>query len=229
MAFVIKTNEGGMWIIPQVREALARGMSVVVVFPNGDGRLTRALEALAAEEPRLHLAQTEFNFSMRPSIKTLRGLWEVRSVLQQSRADIALYHLYASALAVRVATLGMRLRKVHMIAGPLYLENKIIRTVERFLLRLDTEIIGGSDFTRDYYLELGADPRHLHSVPYGADLVKFSPDVMTKTAARAALGLPESAFVAVMVALVYSPKSMVFPGVGIKGHELLLTAWSTFA
>lgn len=228
IAVVIKTNEGGLWLVPQVRELLSRGARVLVILPAGDGRLSRTLATLAAEEPCLRIEAVPFDFALKLDLRTVRGIRDVRRVLTLWDVDTVFYHLYASALTVRIATLGMRrLRKVHMVAGPLYLENRAIRLVERLLWRFDTTVIAGSEFTRQRYLEIGADDRRLCAVPYGVDTRHFRRPARGRPDARHALGLTEQTFVVVMVAYVYAPKSLVFPGVGIKGHELAIEAWST--
>lgn len=220
VTLVLKTNTGGMWILPQVRELAARGAAVTVVLPAGPGRLTAAL----ADEA-VTVVPTDFTFSFRPGPRLLRGLLSLRATLRSTRPDVVFYHLYASALAVRLASAGMRVRRVHMVAGPLYLESRGIRLVERLLCRLDTHVIAGSDHTRERYRDIGMPARRLSAVPYGVDTDRFrrGPD------ARATLlGCPPGTFVAVMVAYVYAPKRSVFPGTGIKGHDVLLDAWSTF-
>lgn len=66
---ILKTNEGGLWILPQIAEFRRRGHSVTVIIPGGDGRLRRALDAAGVPvEP------SPCDFSFRPSIGRARGL-----------------------------------------------------------------------------------------------------------------------------------------------------------
>ncbi|WP_439902418.1 glycosyltransferase family 4 protein [Microbacterium azadirachtae] len=230
IAVVLKTNEGGIWVIAQVLEAIRRGHQVVVMIPDGAGRLRRRLDNLAVDETLLSVRPLTYDFTFKPNLRTMRGLLEIRHALRTVRADAVLYHLYASALAVRIATVGRRrLRRVHMVAGPLYLENRLIRMIERVLWRRDSFIIAGSEYTRTLYRQLGVPGNRIASIPYGVDISKFSPESHARKAARKQFDISPDDFVVVMVAYVYAPKSLVFPGVGIKGHELLLEAWRTFA
>ena len=217
---LLKTNEGGAWILPQVAALRAAGATVTVVIPPGAGRLRRALDAAGVT-----VAESPFDFTFGPRVSTLRGLWRLRSLLRSLRPDAVLYHLYASALAVRL-TAPRAVRKVHMVAGPLYLESPLIARVERVLRRLDTHVIAGSDYTRAKYLALGTPASEVTTIPYGVDPERFQPQ---PTSDRAGLGATADTFVAIMVAFVYAPKSAVFPGVGIKGHDVLLDAWRTFS
>lgn len=217
---ILKTNEGGLWILPQIAEFRRRGHSVTVIIPGGDGRLRRALDAAGVPvEP------SPCDFSFRPSIGRARGLLQLRRLIRRTRPDVLFYHLYASALAARLASLGLRVRRVHMVAGPLYLESRPIRLAERLLCRLDDHVIAGSDYTERRYRAIGMPKRRLSSIPYGVDVKHF----MAGDDRRVDLfGCPPTTFVVIMVAYVYAPKSSVFPGVGIKGHDVLLDVWDAF-
>lgn len=225
ITLVLKTNEGGLWILPHIQEMLSRGHSVSVIVPSGDGRLTRSLRKINV---RIVPSGFKFKFSPRPS--TFGGLLRLRQQIKETGPDVLHYHLYASALAARLAATGLGIPSVHMVAGPLYLDSGIIRFAERFLMSRDTRLIAGSRNTADRYLALGLKPSRLDVVPYGVDVEAFRvPNSQEKLAARAALGLSQDLFVAVIVAYVYGPKRLVHVHSGIKGHDVLLAAWQRFA
>lgn len=217
---VLKTNEGGMWAVPQIRAMQGRGHSVTVVLPGGDGRLRRALDARG-----IPVAESPFGFVFRPGVGVALGLWRLRQTIARTQPDILFYHLYASALAARIASIGMGLRRVHMVAGPLYLESWAIRAVERVLCRMDNVLVAGSEYTAAAYRSLGMPGNRVHAIPYGVDTEHFR----RGEDRRAQLfGCSPETFVVIMVAYVYAPKSSVHPGVGIKGHDVLLDAWQQF-
>lgn len=213
---VLKTAQGGMWIIPQVLAMRSRGAAVCVILPASPGRLRSALQDIG-----IPVLDSPFDFSFRPRPDLVRRLWALRRTIDETKPDVVFYHLYASALAARLATAGRSVRRVHMVAGPLYLENALIRLAERFLCRFDDRIIAGSEYSAHLYARLGYPRRQLLVVPYGVDVQKFRKDSTPAPISEE--------FVAIMVAYVYAPKSAVFPGVGIKGHEVLLEAWRRFS
>ncbi|NKE56775.1 glycosyltransferase family 4 protein [Lentzea sp. PSKA42] len=223
VVLVLKTNRGCLWTTPHVDALLARGHDVVAVLPPGDGRLRHELAGRGVS-----VVDSPFDFRFRPSVHTLAGLLKLRDVLRALEPDVLHYHLLASALAVRLTGLATRAARVHMVPGPLYLESRLIRLLERITARLDTVTICGSRFTARRYRELGRPPARTPVVPYGVDTRLFrppSPAERVEARARASAG---AAFVVIMVALVYAPKRFVYKGRGIKGHDVLLEAWQRF-
>ena len=224
IALVIKTNSGGLWALPQVQELRSRGHDVTVLLPAGDGRLRRALDA-----QHVPVVESGFSFHFHPRLATLSGLLRLRRQLITLNPDVIFYHLYASALAARFASTGMRVSRVHMVAGPLYLESPIIRMAERLLAKLDTVTICGSEFTARAYRNLDRPREATPAIPYGVDTKRFRmTDTTIARDVRTELGISDSAFVVVMVAFVYAPKRAVHHRHGIKGHSVLLDAWSIF-
>ena len=224
VVLVIKTDHGGLWTLPQIDELCRRGHEVTVVLPAGAGRLRRALDAHAVP-----VVESRFSFRFRPSRGTAIGLLGLRRQLVALAPDVIFYHLYASALAARFASAGLGTARVHMVAGPLYLESPVIRGAERLLVKLDTVTICGSEFTARTYRALGRPRQVTPAIPYGVDTERFRPALPAAgQAVRAELGIDGSAFVAVMVAFVYAPKLAVHRQHGIKGHSVLLDAWSVF-
>jgi glycosyltransferase involved in cell wall biosynthesis len=233
VAVMVKTNDP-MWIVPKIEELHRRGHDVTVILPPGPGQLTRALTARG-----ITVVDSPFDFRFRPGVGVAVGLWRLRRLIRDLGIDVLHYHLYASALAARLSTLGRPVGRVHMVAGPLYLESRVIRHVERWLWRLDDVTICGSRHASRLYGALGCPAHRRPVIPYGLDVDRFAPPWASAendpTAAaegrariRAELGLPADAFVAVMVAYAHAPKRMVHKGRGIKGHDVLLAAWQAF-
>lgn len=224
VVLVLKTAVGGEWTLPQVDALRARGHSVTAVLPEEDGPLRRGLA-----ERGVSTVNIGFSFRFRPNRATVVGLLGIRRTIRRLEPDVLFYHLYASALATRMASIGLGIPRIHMVPGPLFLEAPLVRMTERLLARLDTLTIGGSEFTRDLYQRLRLPCRRVISIPYGVDVGVFRPQASSAgSRVRRELGLRESTFVVVMVAFVYAPKTLVHRGCGIKGHEILLAAWSQF-
>jgi glycosyltransferase involved in cell wall biosynthesis len=221
---VLKTSEGALWVLPHIEELRRRGHTVAVVLPKRPGRLRTAL---AAHD--VPVVDSPFDFRFRPTVRTVAGLVRLRRLIGTQAPDVLHYHLHASALAVRLASLGLGIPRVYMVAGPLHLEWAPTRTAERLLARLDTVTIGGSEFTARRYRELGRPAARTPVIPYGVDTERFRPPAgRQRVQARAELDLEPGAFLVVMVAFVYAPKRTMRASRGIKGHDVLLAAWTRF-
>lgn len=236
VAVLVKTNDGAHWILPQADELRRRGHDVVVVLPPGPGTLRSQLI-----DHGIDAADSPFDFTFRPNLATVRGLWRLRRLIRRLRPDVLHHHLYASALAARISTVGLRLRRVYMAAGPLYLESTVVRAVERLLWRMDDVVICCTEHLSGMYGRLGCPPERRPTAQYGIDVGYFTPPPLAlgpagpeaaraerQAKARATVGLNETDFVAVMVAWVYPPKRIVHNGRDFKGHDVLLEAWRTF-
>jgi glycosyltransferase involved in cell wall biosynthesis len=225
VAMVIKTDDGGRWTLPHLDELRVRGHEVVAVLPPGsEGQLRKALH-----DRGIDVVQSAFDFRFRPVPATVAGLFGLREQLRALAPDVLHYHLYASALATRIASLGLPARRVHMVAGPLYLSSPLIRLVERLLCRLDAVIVGGSEHTATLYRRIGMPGARVTAIPYGVDTGHFTPPSPAyRAACRDAFGVEAGTFTACMVAYVYPPKRLTHRGRGIKGHDVLLAAWQRF-
>lgn len=221
---VIRTSAGGGWIVDELRVLIQRGHEVQAVLPNGPGPLTARLRAIGVDVVAAAVDLESPAHSLRP-----RSLKRLRDQLLESSPDVLLYQLVQTALAVRLATVSSGVPRVHQVPGPLHLESAAIRPAERVLSRLDDHIICGSQFTYQAYRDLGVSPKKLVMIPFGVDTSKFFPRAGVGGKSREDLDIPDSAFVAVMVAFAYAPKRLAHQGRGIKGHEVLIDAWAEFS
>jgi glycosyltransferase involved in cell wall biosynthesis len=229
IAVLVKTNEGGDWIPSQAQELRRRGHHVTVIMPPGPGRLRHDLQRLGIDT-----ADSPFGFGFRPRPATLRQLWRLRRLIRDLRPDVLNYHLHAATLAGRLASVGLRLRRVHMVAGPLHLESTLVRAAERLLWRMDHLIVCCTEHISRLYGALGCPAARRPVAQYGIDLEYFTPPPdagpgpSRRAKARAEIGVPEDVFLAVMVSWVYEPKRLAYHGRGIKGQDVLLEAWPAF-
>ncbi|MCK9878968.1 glycosyltransferase [Frankia sp. Ag45/Mut15] len=227
IATLVKTGDGPLWIIPHVLAARAAGDEVVVLLPAPHHRDSQVARELAAHDVPVVESPAPLAGASLPA--QLAAVGRLRATLRELGVDVVHYHLYASALAARLATVGTPITRVHMVAGPLYLDNTLIRRAERVLCRLDHLLIASTGDIRDRYAALGLPEHRIRTLPHGIDLDHFSPaSPRQRRAARADLGFGADELVAVCVAYFYPPKRMVHPGRGVKGHEVLLEAWSRF-
>jgi glycosyltransferase involved in cell wall biosynthesis len=220
---MVKTNVGAAWLLPQVRELCQRGHDVLLVVADEDGSLSDQAQAAGAE-----VLRTPALGAAKPWA-ALRAVLPLVKSVREWKPDVVCSHLYRSALVGRFVAALLKVPHVHSVPGPLFLESRLIRTVERVLHRADRMIVATAQITSDIYGRLGVPPRRRVTVPYGADLVRRHPGGDNdRAAARAALGVPTDQFMFVCVAYFYATKKLVLGGEDIKGHDVLLDAWSRY-
>jgi glycosyltransferase involved in cell wall biosynthesis len=219
---LLKTVEGGRWAVPSAAALARRGHRVVFALPAAEGGLPDLVRAAGMAVEAVPVGRR----ALRPWGQ-LRDLRALRTrLVDDLGADVVVSHLFASAMAGRLALVGSGIPHVYVSHGPLYLENPLIRQVERVLARLDHHHLGSSGAMVNAYRHLGVRPDRLSLVP-NAIAAGWSEvdhgDLRRRT--RAELGIAPDAFVATCVAYFYAPKRLVHRGRGIKGHDVLLEAW----
>lgn len=220
---LLKTSDGGLWSVPFAEGLRDAGHEVVFALPSERGALPDLVRASGMSVMRAEAPVP--GASLRAQIPALMRL---RRQLTSEGTDVVVSHLHASALAGRMSLAMSDIPHVYMSAGPLYLENPVIRTFERVAQRFDDHIICSSRALYDSYRALGVPTGRLSRIPYVWRHNAPSADATSRAAARAELGLEESSFLYVCVAMFYAPKSLVHRGRGIKGHDVLLRAWNEY-
>jgi len=225
VAVLVKTVEGARWSVSPAAELRRRGHQVVFALPGTEGGLpdrvrAAGMDVVVAEAPLMGAGPLR----QPAALRRLR-----RQLVRVLGADVVVSHLFASALAGRLALAGTGVPHVHMSHGPLYLENPAIRAAERVLWHLDAHHIGSSGAMVQAYRRLGMPADRLSLIPNGippewADVARDR----LRQEARERLGIGENTFVGVCLALFYAPKRLVHRGRGIKGHDVLLPAWAEY-
>ena len=217
---LLKTGHGAAWFTPLIAALVDEDWEVRVFLPATNTKLAGDIRSVGAEVART-------SFSARDGVlRHLREMWRLRQSIRRRRPDVVHYQLFASALVGRIATLGLPVRRVSMVPGPLFLENRLTREIERLSVRLDDLVICSSSHLYRRYEDLGVGRQRLRYVPYGVDLETVRARTEnSRASSRAALGLAPTDFVVVCISYFYAPKRLVYRGRGIKGHDVLLSAW----
>lgn len=217
VAILLNTNIGGRWSVPAAAAMVARGDDVMAILATEDGDLGD-LYAKAGATVRHHAFDKE-------GLGNVPASWRaIRSELERFKPDVIVYYLYKAAMFGRTigATLGVP--TVHVIVGPVFLEAKLTRTVERIATRFDTVIGAGSEAIHRSLQSIGGPPTSVIYPP--CDLERFQPPTSeARAAARDELGIDQNAFVTVLVAYWYASRPLQGAMQHSKGHDVALKAW----
>ncbi len=165
--------------------------------------------------------------------REIRGLSDLRTlgslvrIIREFRPHIVHTHTAKAGAVGRAAALLCGVPVVvhtfhgHVLRGYFSpAKTRVFRQIERFLGQRSSALVAVSPKVREELLALGVGQTdRLHVVPLGLDLERFRTYDEPRAEARAALGLPEDAFVTSIVARL-AP---------IKAHEVFLDAARRFA
>jgi glycosyltransferase involved in cell wall biosynthesis len=155
-------------------------------------------------------------------ISDLRALVALVRLIREFRPHVVHTHTAKAGAVGRVAAMLCRVPVVvHTFHGHVFrgyfspAKTRLFVAIERGLGRGSSALVAVSPKVRDELLEFGVGVREdIHVVPLGLDLERFRDYDEPRADARAALGLPDAAFVTSIVARL-AP---------IKAHEVFLEA-----
>jgi glycosyltransferase involved in cell wall biosynthesis len=155
-------------------------------------------------------------------LSDLRTLWALVRLIREFRPHVVHTHTAKAGAVGRAAALLCRVPVVvhtfhgHVLRGYFSpARTRVFLEIERRLGRRSSALIAVSPKVREELLDLRVGrPDDVHVVPLGLDLAKFRDFRQPRAEARAALGLPDDAFVTSIVARL----------VPIKAHEVFLEA-----
>ncbi|HVO70354.1 MAG TPA: glycosyltransferase family 4 protein [Aggregatilineaceae bacterium] len=214
---LVKTSEGAPFAVRQMRELVNLGVEVHVALPAG-GRFIALYEAAG-----VHIHPAQLDFPVRKPWYLPDRFRTLRRLVKEVQPDIIHSHFVGTTLTMRLA-LGPKhpTPRFFQVAGPLHLENPLVRRVEMASASTPDRWIGSCQRTCDYYRAAGFQENRIFLSYYGTDIEKFS---STRTGKfRQALNLDMDTTLVGMVAYIYAPKRFIGQKRGLKGHEDLIDA-----
>ena len=222
---LLKTSDGARWAVTLASALQRRGHEVVFALPATEGSLPDAVRGAGMQVVKAAAPVMGAGPLRQPkAIVALR-----HQLIHELGADVVVSHLYASALAGRLALAASDTPHIYMSAGPLYLENRLIRLLEGGLAQLDDHLICSSEALLRAYRQVGMPAHRLSMIPYPAPSGwgDVAVDELRRDT-RASLGIAPDTFVFACIAYFYAPKKLVHRGRGIKGHDVLLPAFERY-
>jgi len=210
---IIKTAVGATWAYHQIRVLCSLGIDVVVVLPSEtDGLAPRYRQAGAK------VIAANLDFPARRPWELPAVLRSCRELVRQVQPDLIHTHHVGTTLVARLA-LGKDspVPRIFQVAGPLHLESEFFANLDMRTAGPRDHWIATCEWTRQKYLDWGAEPRHVFLSYAGTDIGPFA-TARTGTL-RAEMGISPEAPLVGMVAYMYAPKLFLGQDRGLKGHE----------
>ncbi|MBF0525983.1 MAG: glycosyltransferase family 4 protein [Deltaproteobacteria bacterium] len=204
---ILHTEWGDAWggqeirIMADVTGLMKRGHQVTLLCPPGSGLDTYG-QAAGVDLIKMQI-RTAYD---------LPSWYRIRRIITERSFDIVDTHSsidsWVTSLAVKSGTKAALVRTRH-------LSTPISNHPLNFVYRLPDAIVTTGSFIKDQMVrDNGLDPAKIFSIPTGVDITRFHPDVPALPGLRDELGIPATAPVVTMVALMRN----------WKRHDILLEA-----
>jgi glycosyltransferase involved in cell wall biosynthesis len=219
---VFGNSYAGDWAFFPLRIWKRAGHNVAAICPT-PGPL---VERLRDEGISVHIVQ--FPTRLRHGREDWRCVRQIAQIFRDEQSDVAHFHLVPANLWGRIAAWLTHVPvRVTQWPGPLPLELPISRLLELATVWMDTGIIASCIATQHFYESYWHTRKKVHLIYYGFGLDRFSPCIDGKCV-RQEFGLSPETPVVAMIAYMYPPlREPKFKGIGIKGHEILISAATT--
>ena len=214
---LIKASQGiaASWAQRQIRELVRMGIEVHVAITPG-GPMVRRYEEAGAKVHEIDLAVN----LLRP-VGFLRKVNGLREIVELVRPNLVHSHFVDCTILMRLALRSKpEIRRIFQVPGVLHLEHELTKRLELKLAQDNDYWVGSCRKICQIYRDAGVPEDRVW-------LSYYCPDNIVKREAgrlRTELGIPDSTFVAGMIAYMYPPKRWLGHTRGIKGHEDFLGA-----
>ncbi len=216
---LLKTSQGAMWAVRQVRQLVKMGTEVHVALPPGGTRIQNFKDAGAIT----HLEHLDFPL-LQPWTFS-KTISKLTNLVQEIKPDLIHSHFVGTTLTMRLALRKhSQIPRVFQVPGPLHLENRFYRMTEIKTAGPNDYWIGACRLSRNLYLQSGVLPEKVYLSGYGVDQTRY--DYVFPGKLRNKLQIPEQTKIVGMVALMYGPKLHLGQSRGLKGHEDFIDAVS---
>ncbi|WP_180022208.1 glycosyltransferase [Acinetobacter sp. YH16044] len=215
---LIKTTSGATWALKQIEQLIYLGCDVEVILPDNLGLATAYIEKGA----KVHILNIDFASLVKKPNLLLSNIYKFRQLLSDINPDIVHSHFVGNTLFMRLAMIGLSIKKVFQVAGPLHLEKKFTRLLDIKMANKYDYWIPTCKLSEQIYLSENINKNRLMTTFYGTDVSTYKKK--DKGTLREELGISESTKIVGMVAYAYAPKKWLGQARGLKGHEDLIDA-----
>lgn len=216
---LIKTTVGATWALREIQVLIRLGCEVHVVLPNEEGLCQRYREAGAT----VHIATVDIAAFIASPFGFIKAASQFRKLVAEVKPDIIHSHFVGTTYFMRLALIGIPVKRIFQVPGPLHLEKTLTRKIDVGLSNKYDYWIPTCYLSKKYYLQEGIAESRLTVAFYGSDVSVFNAN-QPKGNLRKELSISDSIKIIGMVAFVYPPKKWIGQTRGLKGHEDLIDA-----
>lgn len=214
----VKTFDGALWAVQQVKKLKELGWDVHVVSPSLEGRYRSSWIETGAT---LHAIPCEFPVKSPWKLPEIKS--EILSLVRELKPDLIHSHFVSTTLMLRYALRETTVPRIFQVPGPLHLEHNLFGQWETFWSDSNDHWIASSRYIQSLYQQrYGINKERVHLSYYGTNLNQFCTNKEINL--RTKFSIPQSAKIFGNVSFIYPPKHYLGQRTGLKGHELMISA-----
>ena len=213
---LVKTTQGAIWALKQMKELVDLNVDVHVALPSYSGKAS-LYEQVGV---KVHILDTDLSlklvWNMASKLKAFRKL------LRAIKPDLVHSHFFGTTIVMRLAMRGFSIPRIFQVPGPLHLEHSFFRNLELLVSDKNDFWIASCEWTKKTYQSLLGRKKEIFLSYYGTDVETFVKK--SKEYLYEELGIPADTKIIGMVSYMYPPKPYLGQKRGLKGHEDLIDA-----
>ena len=224
MLSVIKTSEGANWAYEQSKELINRGIDVVTVIPDTEGKVARKYI-----ENEMKIIVQDCSIPTKNPFNIFQRIKKIREIVNKEKPDIIHTHFVTNILMLRLALKKDKTKRIFQVPGPLHLENKFFKWIDYKTSNNEDYWIATCKKTYEIYKTFKKKDIDKHIFlnyygGYGGNTVEeYSKDT---NILHKQFGLSTDYILIGMVSYFYKPKRYLGQKRGLKGHEDFIDAIS---
>lgn len=218
---LIKTTVGATWALREIQVLIRLGCEIHVALPNKEG-LYQDYKKVGAH---VHVLNVDIASFIKSPLGFVKASSCLRKLVSEINPDIIHSHFVGTTYFMRLALVGIPVKRIFQVPGPLHLEKTITRKVDISLANKYDYWIPTCHLSKKYYLQEGIAENRLTTIFYGSDVSVFDHN-QPQGRLRSELDILDDTKIIGMVAFVYPPKKWLGQNRGLKGHEDLIDAMS---
>ena len=210
---VVKTNRGATWAYNQAKCLQNMGIDIVTVLPDDISGYAKLYK-----ENGLRIIKGEWSLPISKPWSIMKKTKEIKSVIKKEKPDLIHLHFVTNVFMVRIALHNDKTPRLFQVPGPLHLENRLFRFLDKLLSTSADYWAGACEKTCSIYKNLGISRNRIFLAYYGTFKNEFC-DIKPSRKLHKEYGLSEDSKIIAMVSYFYKPKKYSGQKRGLKGHE----------
>lgn len=215
---IVKTNRGATWAYNQAKCLQNMGVDIVTVLPDDVSGYAKLYK-----ESGMRVIKGDWSLPISRPWKIFNRIKEIQEVIKNEKPDLLHLHFVTNVIMARIALHKDNTKRLFQVPGPLHLENRIFRFLDKLLSTPADYWAGACKKTCSVYKKLGIQEDKIFLAYYGTFKDEFR-KIESSGKLHKEYNLGNDTKIVAMVSYFYKPKKYLGQKRGLKGHEDFIDA-----